>query len=104
MAQPINTGLPGLLPLAGTSAATRPAWQAYQILHFAFAFAPIVAGFDKFFHVMVNWDMYLAPFIPQMLHTDAHTLMMAVGVIEIIGGLIWAFKPRIGADIVGLWL
>jgi hypothetical protein len=30
--------------------------------------------------------------------------MLAVGVVEVIAGLIVAFKPRIGAYIVGIWL
>jgi hypothetical protein len=32
-----------------------PAYQAYQILHLAFIVAPLVAGLDKFFHILVNW-------------------------------------------------
>jgi hypothetical protein len=37
-----------------------PAYQAYQILHIAFTVAPVVAGIDKFFHFLVNWDQYLS--------------------------------------------
>lgn len=40
---------------------TAPAYQAYQILHVGFVLAPIVAGIDKFFHLLTNWDQYLAP-------------------------------------------
>jgi hypothetical protein len=29
--------------------------QAFQILYFGFIVAPIVAGLDKFFHLLVNW-------------------------------------------------
>ena len=38
-----------------------PAYQAYQILHAAFVIAPILAGIDKFLHLLTNWDVYLAP-------------------------------------------
>src|SRR5262245_10668891 len=38
-----------------------PAYQAFQILHIGFAVAPIIAGLDKFFHVLTNWDNYVAP-------------------------------------------
>ena len=38
-----------------------PSYQAYQILHLAFAVAPLIAGADKFFHFLVNWDRYLSP-------------------------------------------
>ena len=33
-----------------------PVYQAYQLLHIAFVVAPILAGLDKFFHLLVNWD------------------------------------------------
>ncbi|HXL81810.1 MAG TPA: hypothetical protein VN951_13115 [Pyrinomonadaceae bacterium] len=37
---------------------TAPGYQGYQILHLGFTVAPIVAGLDKFFHLLVNWDQY----------------------------------------------
>src|ERR1051325_6529741 len=81
-----------------------PAYQAFQILHLAFVVAPILAGADKFFHVLVNWDQYLAPAIARMLPVPGHTFMLAVGVIEIVAGLLVAFMPRIGAWVVAAWL
>ena len=38
----------------------RPAYQAYWILYVGFAALPILAGLDKFFHLLADWDMYLA--------------------------------------------
>jgi hypothetical protein len=29
--------------------------QAYQILHLGFTVAPVLAGIDKFFHLLCNW-------------------------------------------------
>ena len=81
-----------------------PSYQAYQILHVAFIIAPVVAGIDKFLHLLVNWDQYLAPVVPRLLGMSAHTIMLGVGVIEIVAGLIVAFAPEIGAWIVALWL
>ena len=81
-----------------------PSYQAYQILHIAFTVAPIVAGIDKFFHFLVNWDLYLAPIVPRTLHMSAHTFMLGVGGVELIAGLFVAIAPRIGSWIVGLWL
>jgi len=79
-------------------------WQAYQVLHLAFVVAPIVAGTDKFFHLLVNWDMYLAPAIANLSPVGGHNLMLIVGVVEIIAGLLVAFKPKIGAYVVAAWL
>src|SRR5689334_14204937 len=81
-----------------------PAYQAYRILHIAFVVAPILAGLDKFFHVMVNWDMYLAPAIANMSPIGGHGLMLVVGVIEIVAGILVAIKPRIFSYVVAAWL
>src|SRR3954469_18585595 len=83
---------------------SRPAWQAYQLLHVAFTAAPIVAGFDKFLHLLCNWDQYLAPWIARLSPIGGHSLMLVAGVIEIVAGVLVALKPRIGAPIVGAWL
>jgi hypothetical protein len=84
--------------------ANQPAYQAYQILRWAFTLAPIIAGADKFFHFLVNWDQYLAPVMDNLLQGYGHQFMLAVGVIEIIAGLGVAFKPRIFAYVVAVWL
>ncbi len=78
--------------------------QAYQLLHVAFVIAPIVAGLDKFAHVLVNWDKYLAPQFVDLFHLQAHTLMYAVGAIEIVAGLVVAWRPRFGGYLVAAWL
>jgi len=83
---------------------TRPAYQAYVMLHVGFAALPIIAGADKFFHFLVNWDQYLAPLATQFLPVSGHTFMLAVGVIEIAAGLLVMVRPRIGAYVVALWL
>src|SRR5438874_5841119 len=81
-----------------------PGYQAYQILHVAFVVAPIIAGLDKFFHLLVNWDMYLAPVIASFSPIGGHGLMLVIGVIEIVAGILVAIKPRIGAYVVAAWL
>ena len=81
-----------------------PSYQAYQILHVAFTIAPIIAGMDKFFHFLVNWDMYLSPLVEKTLGVPAHAFMLGVGVIEVIAGLVVAAAPRIGGYVVALWM
>jgi hypothetical protein len=83
---------------------TTPAYQAYQILHAAFVIAPILAGIDKFLHLLTNWDVYLAPRIASLSPIGGHGLMLVVGVIEILAGLLVAFRPRLGAYVVMAWL
>ena len=79
-------------------------YQAFRILQVAFVLAPIIAGLDKFFGFLVNWDQYLSPTIAGMLPVAPHTFMMAVGVVEIVAGLIVAAKPYYGGYLVTLWL
>ncbi len=83
---------------------TKPGYQAYQILRAGFTAAPIIAGLDKFFHLLVNWDQYLPGFVNHLTGGHGHQLMLAVGVIEIVAGLGVAFKPRIFAYVVAAWL
>jgi uncharacterized membrane protein YphA (DoxX/SURF4 family) len=84
--------------------ASNPTYQAYRILHFGFTAPSVIAGLDKFTHILVNWTMYLAPVIARISPIPAHTLMMVIGVIEILAGILVAIKPRIGAYIVAAWL
>jgi len=82
----------------------RPAYQAYQILHLGFTAAPILAGLDKFFHLLANWDQYLAPWMANLSPIGGHALMLIAGVVEMAAGILVAFRPRLGAPIVGAWL
>ncbi len=81
-----------------------PAYGAYQILHVAFTIAPIVAGIDKFFHYLTNWDKYLSATYESVSPLTVHSTMMGVGAVEIVAGLIVAFWPRVGAYLVAIWL
>src|SRR4051794_34340161 len=105
MARAMNAGA-ATAPGFGRSSflTARPAYQAYLILHVGFAALPILAGLDKYFHVLTNWDMYLAPVVSRVLPVEAHTFMLAVGAIEIAAGLLVAFRPQIGAYVVAAWL
>src|SRR5437868_454715 len=91
-------------PARSSPLAAHPAQQAYLVLHIGFTVLPILAGLDKFFHLLTDWDMYLTPLVPRMFQFSGHTLMLIVGVIEIVAGLIVAIRPRIGAYVVMLWL
>jgi hypothetical protein len=78
--------------------------QAFRILQVGFIVAPILFGLDKFFEVLVDWDRYLAPAVTDALPVSGHTVMLAVGVVEIAAGLLVALRPRIGGYVVAVWL
>jgi hypothetical protein len=81
-----------------------PVTQSFWLLRIGFTLAPILFGVDKFAHVLVNWDKYLAPEFVDLFHLQAHTLMYGVGAIEIVAGLVVALWPRFGAYLVAAWL
>ena len=92
------------ITLGSVGVRTQPGYQAYQILHVGYAALPIVAGLDKFFHYMVNWDMYLAPAVGRYTFMSDHHFMMVVGVIEILAGALVVVKPHIGGYVVMTWM
>src|SRR6516165_5952168 len=81
-----------------------PAYQAYQLLHLTFVVAPLVAGLDKFFNLLTNWEMYLAPAIARMLPITAHQFMLLVGLVEIVAAIVVVLRPLYGAYLVAAWL
>jgi hypothetical protein len=83
---------------------TDPVFQAFWLLRIGFTVAPIAFGLDKFFHVLVDWDRYLAPVIARNSPWTAHQTMYVVGVIEIVAGLVVLLRPRFGGYLVAGWL
>jgi hypothetical protein len=81
-----------------------PAHQAFLLLRTAFVVAPVLFGLDKFFDLMADWSTYLAPGIDRIIPGTAHGAMLAVGVVEIVAGLVVAVRPKFGGYLVAAWL
>ncbi|MEV6107031.1 DoxX family membrane protein [Streptomyces sp. NPDC051940] len=81
-----------------------PGYQAFLILRIGFTVAPILFGLDKFTNLLVDWPTYLAPWINDIVPGSAQAAMYAVGVIEIVAGLVVAVAPRFGGWLVAGWL
>ncbi len=90
--------------VATAERSTDYAHQAYTLLKFGFTVAPIIAGIDKFFNVLVDWTQYLTPLVPRWTGINPTTFMRAVGIVEIIAGIVVAVKPKLGGLIVAVWL
>ncbi len=80
------------------------AYQAYTTLRIGFTVAPILFGLDKFANVLVNWEIYLAPWIAHLSPLSKLHTMHIVGAIEIAAGVAVALKPRYAAYVVAAWL
>ena len=81
-----------------------PEGQAYRLLRTVFTIAPIAFGLDKFAGLLADWEQYLAPWINDLVPGTAHQAMLAVGVVEIVAGLLVAWRPDLGAYVVAAWL
>jgi uncharacterized membrane protein YphA (DoxX/SURF4 family) len=81
-----------------------PAYQAFWLLRIGFTALPILFGLDKFSNTLVDWEIYLAPWINDIVPGNATDAMHLVGVIEIVAGIAVALKPRYAAYIVAAWL
>lgn len=78
--------------------------RATRVLQFGFTLLPILAGLDKFFNWLVNWEQYLAPAIANWLPISAGAFMRLGGVTEIAAGVLVAANPRVGGKVVACWL
>jgi hypothetical protein len=83
---------------------TNPAFQAFALLRIGFTVAPILFGLDKFFNWLVDWPIYLAPEINDVIPGNAHQAMLVIGVVEIVAGLVVAVRPKFGGYLVAAWL
>jgi hypothetical protein len=91
-------------PDAQHQATPSGAHHAFVLLRTVFTIAPIAFGLDKFFDVMTNWEQYLAPWVNDLVPGTGHQAMLAVGVVEILAGVLVALRPAIGAYVVAAWL
>ena len=74
-------------------------------LRIAIGLMATLAGLDKFFNLLTNWEAYIAPIAQQMLPISAGAFMGIVGVIELaVGVTILAIRPSLGAFVASVWL
>ena len=79
--------------------------RVWWVLRIGLGVGPILAGLDKFFNLLTNWQMYLNPLAPRLLHIQPATFMHLVGVVEILVGIaVLTRYTRYAAYIVMIWL
>jgi hypothetical protein len=101
----MSTNAPGSATISRLSGRVGdPAQQAFLLLRTVFTVAPIAFGLDKFLNLLTDWPGYLAPFVDRLIPGTAQQAMYAIGVIEIVAGLLVAIRPKYGAAVVAAWL
>jgi uncharacterized membrane protein YphA (DoxX/SURF4 family) len=79
--------------------------QAWWALRAAFGAVPIVAGLDKFFNLLTNWEQYLSPVALRVVPLSGGAFMHVIGIIEIaVGAMILTKWTRLGAYVAAGWL
>jgi hypothetical protein len=86
------------------ASATSTSHQVKNVLRVTYGLLPLLAGSDKFLHLLTDWHKYLYHGFAEILSVQPHTFMSIVGVVEIIAAIIVFVKPKIGGIIVGFWL
>ena len=82
-----------------------PLSRTYWILRITYGLVPFLAGLDKFFNLLTNWEKYLPATVAHLLPVTPGVFMGVVGVIEMVAGLaVLTVLPRIGPLVVMIWL
>jgi len=79
--------------------------QAYLALWATMIAVPLVFGIDRFAAVMNdNWEGYVATWVNDLLPGTASDAVVVFGVVELVLAALVAISPRVGGDLLALWL
>ena len=79
--------------------------RAWGILRLVYGLVPLLAGIDKFFNFLTNWDQYLSPMVAQILPVPVPLFMGAIGIVEMaVGAAVLSRWTRQGAYVAAAWL
>lgn len=79
-------------------------YRIWLLLKITYGLLFVIAGVDKFFNFVVNWEKYVNPTLLDILPINMFTLMTIVAVIEITLGLLVLTKyTQLGAYGMSLW-
>ena len=77
--------------------------SAYVALRIGFGATAFLAGLDKFFNLLTNWEQYVSPLFASVIAPSL--LMRVAGVIEMIAGIaVLAGLARLGGYVIAAWL
>jgi hypothetical protein len=68
----------------------------FKVLRYTLGGLVLLFGFDKFFNIFTDWTQYVPDILHRFTGLSDSFVMEAVGVAEIITGLVALFSPVIG--------
>lgn len=86
-----------------TPAAPNAGRSGLQLLRGAFVLVPVVSGFDKLAGVLVDWERHVSPAVAAWLPIRVELALYAVGLLEILLGLLVLASPRLGGLVLSVW-
>jgi uncharacterized membrane protein YphA (DoxX/SURF4 family) len=79
--------------------------SVFWTLRIAFGLTAFLAGLDKFFNLLTNWEQYTSSLLLNLIPVSAGVLMRVAGVIEIVAGVaVLAGLTRLGGYVIAGWL
>ncbi|MFA6954877.1 MAG: hypothetical protein WC538_03280 [Thermoanaerobaculia bacterium] len=79
--------------------------KPYWALRIGLGASAFLAGLDKFFNILAQWDMYLGPIAGSVIPVDPALLMRVFGVVEMaVGATILFGATQVGAWVASAWL
>src|SRR5262245_46008773 len=79
--------------------------SVWWVLRIGLGLGAFLAGLDKFFNILTNWEMYLSPLAGKLIPVEPALFMQVVGVVEMaVGVLLLAGVTRIGGYVMMGWL
>jgi len=79
--------------------------RAWGILRLVYGLVPLLAGLDKFFNLLTNWDQYLSPMVEQNLPVSVPVFMGAIGIVEMaVGAAVFSRWTKQAAYVAAAWL
>lgn len=88
-----------------TSVPMQRAQLALKSLQVAMVLIFVIAGLDKYFHLLTNWEQYMTPYLMKILGAQGtHTFMQVEAAFEILIGIGVATRPRIFGYVAAVWL
>jgi uncharacterized membrane protein YphA (DoxX/SURF4 family) len=78
---------------------------AYWALRVGLGAAAFLAGLDKFFHLLADWNVYLSPVVERLVPVSPGLFLQIVGVVEmVVGAAILAGGARLFGYMAAAWL
>jgi uncharacterized membrane protein YphA (DoxX/SURF4 family) len=79
--------------------------NAFWVLRISLGLTAFLAGLDKFFNLLTDWEQYLNPLATRLTGLSPALFMRIAGVIEMVAGIaLLAGLTRLAAYVVTAWL